>query len=181
MHNHSKHYCTILKAGLMIRGLPSLARLALGPSGLGSRSWATFTLGSSLSAPSSPPSGTSVRLLAERSTRRCKCKIYSTVFTLITYEPYWQSRGVFVGHIHLDKNTISILFQKEQICNSIIDILFIFWERISISYYLIMEWLWSCSIRYDIKIFKYLMYSRFIINYKLKLKWMLFSISVAWL
>jgi hypothetical protein len=25
-------------------------------------------------------------------------------------------RGVFVGHIHLDKNTFSILFQKGTIC-----------------------------------------------------------------
>jgi hypothetical protein len=108
----------------MIRGLPSMARLALGPSGLGSRSWATFTHGSSWLTPSSPPSDTSVRLLAERSTRRCKCKIYSTVFTLINYEPYWQSRGVFVGHIHLDKNTFSILFHKWTICNSLLIILF---------------------------------------------------------
>jgi hypothetical protein len=108
----------------MIRGLPSLARLALGPSGLGSRSWATCTLGSSLSAPSSPPSGTSVRLLAERSTRRCNCKIYSTVYTLITHKPYRQTRGVFVGHIHLDKNTFSILFHKGTICNSLLIILF---------------------------------------------------------
>jgi hypothetical protein len=35
-------------------------------------------------------------------------------FNLITYKPYWQSRGVFVGHIHLDKDTFCILFQKEQ-------------------------------------------------------------------
>jgi hypothetical protein len=35
MHKHSKHNCIILKDGLMIRGLPSMARLALGPSGLG--------------------------------------------------------------------------------------------------------------------------------------------------
>jgi hypothetical protein len=97
--------------------------LALGPSGLGSRSWATFTHGSSWSAPSSPPSVTSVCLLAERSTRRCKCKIYSTVFTLINCNPYWQSRGVFVGHIHLDKNTFSILFRKGTICNSLLIIL----------------------------------------------------------
>jgi hypothetical protein len=108
----------------MIRGLPSLARLALGPSGLGSRSWATFTHGSSWSAPSSLPSGTSVRLSAERSTRRCKCKIYSTVYTFITYESFWQSRGAFVGHIHLDKNTFSILFHKRTICSSLLIILF---------------------------------------------------------
>jgi hypothetical protein len=80
--------------------------------------------GSSLLAPSSPPSGTSVRLLAERSTRRCKCKIHSMVFTLITYETIGQSRGVFVGHIHLDKNTFSILFHKGIICNSLLIILF---------------------------------------------------------
>jgi hypothetical protein len=77
-----------------------------------------------LLAPSSPPSGTSVRLLAERSTRRCKCKIYSMVYTFITHKPYWQSRGVFVGHIHLDKITFSILFHKGTICNSLLIILF---------------------------------------------------------
>jgi hypothetical protein len=111
------------KAGLMIRGLPSMARLALGPSGLGSRSWATFTHDSSLLAPSSPPSGTSVRLSAERSTRRCKCKIYSTVYTLITHKPIGQTGVVFVGHIHLDKKTFSILFHKGVICNSLLIIL----------------------------------------------------------
>jgi hypothetical protein len=34
------------------------------------------------------------------------------------------TRGVFVGHIHLDKNTFSILFQKGTICNSLLNILF---------------------------------------------------------
>jgi hypothetical protein len=96
----------------------------LGPSGLGSRSWSTFSLGSSLSAPSSPPSGTSVQLPLGRSTWGCKCKIYLMIFTLITYKPYWQSRGVFVGHIHLDKNTFTILFHKGTICNSLLVILF---------------------------------------------------------
>jgi hypothetical protein len=33
-------------------------------------------------------------------------------------------RGVCVGHIHLDKNTFSILFQKGTICNSLLKILF---------------------------------------------------------
>jgi hypothetical protein len=35
-----------------------------------------------------------------------------------------QSGGVFVGHIHLDTNTFSILFQKGTICKSLLDILF---------------------------------------------------------
>jgi hypothetical protein len=39
MHNYSKGNCVILKEGSMIRGLPSLARLALGPSGLWSTSF----------------------------------------------------------------------------------------------------------------------------------------------
>jgi hypothetical protein len=34
------------------------------------------------------------------------------------------TKGVLVGHIHLDKNTFSILFQKGTIWNSLIDILF---------------------------------------------------------
>jgi hypothetical protein len=33
-------------------------------------------------------------------------------------------KGVFVGHIHLDKNTFSILFRKGTICSSLLDILF---------------------------------------------------------
>jgi hypothetical protein len=33
-------------------------------------------------------------------------------------------KGVLVGHIHLDKNTFSILFQKGTICDSLLDILF---------------------------------------------------------
>jgi hypothetical protein len=36
----------------------------------------------------------------------------------------WQSRVVFVGHIHLDKNTFGILFRKGTICNSLLIILF---------------------------------------------------------
>jgi hypothetical protein len=35
MHNNSKEYCIILKEGLMMRGFPSLARLALGDFGPG--------------------------------------------------------------------------------------------------------------------------------------------------
>jgi hypothetical protein len=34
------------------------------------------------------------------------------------------SLGCIVGHIHLDKNTFSILFQKGAICNSSLNILF---------------------------------------------------------
>jgi hypothetical protein len=33
-------------------------------------------------------------------------------------------KGVFVGHIHLDKNIFSILFHKGTICNSLLIILF---------------------------------------------------------
>jgi hypothetical protein len=33
-------------------------------------------------------------------------------------------KGVLVGHIHLDKNTFSILFHKGAICNSLLIILF---------------------------------------------------------
>jgi hypothetical protein len=43
---------------------------------------------------------------------------------LINHKAQWQPMGVLVGHIHLDKNTFSILFQKGTICNSLIDILF---------------------------------------------------------
>jgi hypothetical protein len=53
-----------------------------------------------------------------------QCKIYSTVYTFINCNPYWQSRGVFVGHIHLDKNTFSILFHKRNNMHSLLIILF---------------------------------------------------------
>jgi hypothetical protein len=33
-------------------------------------------------------------------------------------------KGVLVEHIHLDKNTFSILFQKGTICDSLLAILF---------------------------------------------------------
>jgi hypothetical protein len=65
-----------------------------------------------------------VRLLAESSTRRCKCKIYSMIFNLINFNNKGQSCGTLVGHIHLDKNTFSILFQKGTICSSLVNILF---------------------------------------------------------
>jgi hypothetical protein len=32
--------------------------------------------------------------------------------------------GALVGHIHLGKNTFNILFQKETICSSLLNILF---------------------------------------------------------
>jgi hypothetical protein len=32
--------------------------------------------------------------------------------------------GALVGHIHLDKNTFNILFQKGTICSSLLNILF---------------------------------------------------------
>jgi hypothetical protein len=96
----------------MIRGLPSLARLALGPSGLWSRSWATSTYYSSSSAPSSPPSGTSLYLLSGRSTRRCKCKIYLTIFNLINYNQQMTTMGCMVDHIHLDKKYIQHTLPK---------------------------------------------------------------------
>jgi hypothetical protein len=41
--NIAKMIVYFFKTGLMIQGLPSLARLALGPSGLWPRSWATNT------------------------------------------------------------------------------------------------------------------------------------------
>jgi hypothetical protein len=46
------------------------------------------------------------------------------IFNLKIYKPHMTIRGVFVGHNHLDKNTFSILFQKETICNSLLDALF---------------------------------------------------------
>jgi hypothetical protein len=35
------------------------------------------------------------------------------------------TRGALFGHIHLDKNTFSILFQKGTICSSLLNILLI--------------------------------------------------------
>jgi hypothetical protein len=114
----------LLKDGLIIRALPSLARLALGPFGLWSRSSATNTCCSSSSAPSSPPSDTSVYLPSGRSTQGCKCKIYLTIFNLISYNQQMTTMGCMVDQAHLDKNTFSILFQKGTICSSLLFILF---------------------------------------------------------
>jgi hypothetical protein len=94
-------------------------RLALGPSGLCSRSWATSTYCSSSSAPSSPPSGTSVYLPLARSTRRCKCKIYLMIFNLINYNQQMTTTGCMVDHIHLDKKYIQHTLPKRnnmQLC-----------------------------------------------------------------
>jgi hypothetical protein len=106
--------------GLMIRGLPSLARLALGPSRLGSRSWATLTYCNFSSAPPSPPSGASVHQLAGRSTRRCKCKIQLTIFNLINYNQRMTTMGAWLTSFTKIRNTLSILFQKGTICGSLL-------------------------------------------------------------
>jgi hypothetical protein len=78
----------------------------------------------SSSAALSPPSGTSVYLLSGRSTRGCKCKIYLMIFTLINYNQQMITKGCMVDHIHLDKNTFNILFQKGTICDSLLFIIF---------------------------------------------------------
>jgi hypothetical protein len=78
----------------------------LGPSGPWSRCWATNTCCSSSSTPSSPPSGMSVHLPSERSTRRCKCKIHLTVFNLINYKQQLITMGCMVDHIPLHKKYI---------------------------------------------------------------------------
>jgi hypothetical protein len=125
MHKHSMEQLhNFFKTGLMIWGLPSLASLALGPSGLWSRPWAMNTCCSSSLAPSFPPSGTSVYLPSESSTRRCKCKIYMKIFNLINCSQQTTTMGCMDDQIHLDKNTFSILFQKGTICSSLLIILF---------------------------------------------------------
>jgi hypothetical protein len=45
-------------------------------------------------------------------------------FNLINHNNKGQPQGALVGHIHLDKNTFSILFQKGTICNFLLKILF---------------------------------------------------------
>jgi hypothetical protein len=123
MHNHSKHNCIILKDGVNDPGLAFAGKVGLGPfwtwvqdlSYVHARQLVVGTFVSSFRHERTSTGG--------RSTRRCKCKIYSTVYTLITHKPYWQSRGVFVGHIHLDKNTFNILFHKGTVCNSLLIIL----------------------------------------------------------
>jgi hypothetical protein len=40
--------------------------------------------------------------------------LFDGFFNLFNYNQQKTTMGVFVGHIHLDKNIFSILFQKEQ-------------------------------------------------------------------
>jgi hypothetical protein len=104
MHNHSNDDCITLKTRLMIRGLPSLARLALGPSGLWYRSCSTTTWCTSPSAPQSPPSGTRVQLPFGRSTRGCNTRLKLTIFNLINYKQHMTTMKSMVGHIHLNRH-----------------------------------------------------------------------------
>jgi hypothetical protein len=67
---------------------------------------------SSSSAPSSPPSGTSVYLPSGRSTRRCNCKIYLTIFNLINYKQQITIIGCMVDHMHLDNKYIQHTLPK---------------------------------------------------------------------
>jgi hypothetical protein len=45
-------------------------------------------------------------------------------FYLINYNQQMTTMGCMVDHIHLDKNTFSILFQKGTICSSLLFIPF---------------------------------------------------------
>jgi hypothetical protein len=124
MHNHSKHNCIILKGGVNDPGLAFAGKVGLGPfwtwvqvlSYVHARQFLVGTFVSSFRHERTSIGG--------KIYTKMQCKIYSTVYTLITHNLMWQSRGVFVGHIHLDKNTFSILFHKGAICNSLSIILF---------------------------------------------------------
>jgi hypothetical protein len=114
MHNHSKGHYKIPKDGVNNPGLAFTGKVGLGPSGLWPRSRATSTYCSSSSAPSAPPSGTSVYLPSGRFTRGCKCKIYLTIFNLINYNQQMTNMGCMADYIHLDKNTSAYSSKKEQ-------------------------------------------------------------------
>jgi hypothetical protein len=60
------------------------------------------------------PSGTSVYLPSERSTRGCKCKIYLTVFNLINYNKLMTTMGCMVDDTHLDKKYIQHTLPKRK-------------------------------------------------------------------
>jgi uncharacterized membrane protein (GlpM family) len=62
--------------------------------------------------------------LSGRSIRGCKCKVELTIFNLINYNQQIATMWCMVDHIHLDKNTFSILFQKWTICHSLLIIIF---------------------------------------------------------
>jgi hypothetical protein len=87
MHNRSKRNCIILKDGVNDPGLAFDGKDGLGPFWTWVQvlsyvhAWQLF-VGTFV-----PPSDASVRLLAEGSTRKCKCKIYLTVFNLINHKP----------------------------------------------------------------------------------------------
>jgi hypothetical protein len=46
------------------------------------------------------------------------------IFNLIDYEQQMTTMGRMVDHIHLDRNTFNILFQKGTICSSLVFDLF---------------------------------------------------------
>jgi hypothetical protein len=50
--------------------------------------------------------------------------LFNGFFDLIGYNQQRKTMGCMVDHIHLDKNTFSILFQKGTICSSLLIILF---------------------------------------------------------
>jgi hypothetical protein len=114
MHNRSKHNCIILKDGVNDLGLAFAGKVGLGPfwtwvqvlSYVHARQLFVGTLISSLRHERTSTGGNIYT--------KMQMQDLFNGFYLINYKPYWQSRGVCVGHIHLDKNTFSILFQKEQ-------------------------------------------------------------------
>jgi hypothetical protein len=96
MHNHSKDNCIILKGGVNDLRLTFAGKVGLGP---------FWTLVQVLSYEHVQQLfvSTFVSSFWQKRTRRCKCKIYLTIFNLINYKPQMTTMGCMVDHIHLDK------------------------------------------------------------------------------
>jgi hypothetical protein len=124
MHNHSKHNCIILKGGVNDPGLAFAGKVGLGPFWTGVQVL-SYVLARQLFVDTFVSS-----FRYERTSTGGKIYTKMQMQDLFDglyfhyLQPNWQSRGVFVGHIHLDKNTFSILFHKGVICNSLLIILF---------------------------------------------------------
>jgi hypothetical protein len=124
MHNHSKHNCRILKGGVNDPGLAFAGKVGLGPF------WTGVQVLSYVHAQQLLVSTFASSFRHERTS--IGGKIYTKMQMQDLFDglyfnhsqPDVTIKGVLVGHIHLDKNTFSILFHKGTICNSLLIILF---------------------------------------------------------
>jgi hypothetical protein len=125
MHNHSKGNGIILKDRVNNLGLAFTGKVGLGP---------FWTLVQVLSYVHVLQLFVSTFVSSFRHERISTVrKIYTRMqmqdlfydFNLLNYNQQMTTMGCMADHIHLDKNTFSILFQKGTICSSLLIILLI--------------------------------------------------------